>query len=132
MKTGVPGIPFQNFNFGWVVFLLLIGASFLFLWGCATVEPKVVTVPQIVEMSKAGTPAPDIIRTIRDSRTVYRLSASHLARLREQGVPDAVIDYMQQTYIDSVRRNQELEDWRYWTPYRDGFLYGGPPFGMGW
>jgi len=41
---------------------------------------------------------------------------------------------MQQTYLEAVRRNQQLNDQRYWTPYGDGYLYGGYPFGWnsGW
>ena len=56
-----------------------------------------VTVPQIVLMSKEGVPADEIIEKMRESGTVYILQASQLAQLKEQGVPDAVIDYMQQT-----------------------------------
>ena len=34
-----------------------------------------------------------------------------LARLHDQGVADAVINYMQQTYLEAVRREQNLADW---------------------
>ena len=85
-----------------------------------------VTVPQILLMSKEGVPADEIIEQMRESGTVYRLQASQLAQLKEQGVPDAVIDYMQQTYIDAVRRDQSLEDWDNWTLADDCFWYGGP------
>jgi hypothetical protein len=85
-----------------------------------------VTVPQIILMSREGVPAEDIIQKMKESGTVYRLKADQLAQLKEEGVPDAVIDYMQQTYIDAVRRDQSLEDWDNWTLADDGFWYGGP------
>jgi hypothetical protein len=114
--------------------LLFVTISSLPLSGCANLganlmgEPTKppVTVPQIVLMSKEGVPADEIIEQMRESGTVYRLQASQLAQLKEQGVPDAVIDYMQQTYIDAVRRDQSLEDWDNWTLADDGFWYGGP------
>jgi hypothetical protein len=114
--------------------LLFVTISFLLISGCANLgatlmgEPTKppVTVPQIVLMSKEGVPADEIIEKMRESGTVYRLQASQLAQLKEQGVPDAVIDYMQQTYIDAVRRDQSLEDWDNWTLADDGFWYGGP------
>lgn len=118
---------------GIAIFLFIIGTLFVLLVsGCATLgisRPKPVSVAQIVEMSKAGVPAQEIIREMRNSRTVYRLKASQLARLKEQGVPDAVIDYMQQTYLDAVRSDQALEDWSLWIQEDDGFWYGGAPYG---
>ena len=114
--------------------LLFVTISLLPLSGCANLgatlmgEPTKppVTVPQIILMSKEGVPADEIMEKMRESGTVYRLQARQLAQLKEQGVPDAVIDYMQQTYIDAVRRDQSLEDWDNWTLADDGFWYGGP------
>ena len=114
--------------------LLFVTISLLPLSGCANLgatlmgEPTKppVTVPQIILMSKEGVPADEIMEKMRESGTVYRLQASQLAQLKEQGIPDAVIDYMQQTYIDAVRRDQSLEDWDNWTLADDGFWYGGP------
>jgi len=110
---------------------MIIPLSLLFLQGCATLgfkSPKPVTVANIIAMSRKGVSAEDIIKKMRDSGTVYRLKASQLAELKNQGIPDAVIDYMQQTYLEAVRRNQALEDWNYWWPW-DGYWYGGPYFG---
>ena len=111
--------------------LALVAATALGLGGCATLgvagaEPF--TVSQVVAMSRAGEPADAIIAKMRESGTVYRLSASQLAKLHDEGVPDAVVDYMQETYLASIRRRQELEDWDYWTGV-DGFWYGGLPYG---
>jgi hypothetical protein len=55
-----------------------------------------VTVGQIVKMSRKGC-CSDIISLMQDSGTAYRLSASQLADLKQQGVADAAINYMQQT-----------------------------------
>ncbi len=92
--------------------------------GCAVFGPQVPppTVAEIVEMAKKGTPAEEIIERIRQSRGIYRLQASELADLREQGVPDKVIDTMQQTYIDDVRFEAEMRarsyGWPPWPYYR--------------
>jgi hypothetical protein len=93
------------------------------------VVPQPVTVEQIVKMSKAGIAPDEIVRRMRESRTVYRLSASQLAELRDKGVADPVIDYMQHTYLAAVRRSAKLENWSYWHRWSDGFWYGGEAFG---
>lgn len=112
---------------------LIISATFILsLGGCATLtatRPAPVTVDQIVTMSKQGTPPQDIIKVIRDSGTAYRLSASQLADLRQIGVSDQVIDYMQQTYLDAVRRDQALSDMSSWYGGPGGYWYGGAPYG---
>jgi hypothetical protein len=111
---------------GWkgAFFGSLMAALLIFFSGCATPEVRramPLTVSQIVEMSKGGVPADEIIERMRDSGAVYRLKASELARLHEEGVPDAVIDYMQETYLEALRRHEIREDWR------SGFWYGGFP-----
>jgi hypothetical protein len=111
----------------------LLASLGLWLGGCATasrpVVPQPVTVEQIVQMSKEKMPPDEIIRKMRNSGTVYRLRASQLARLRDEGVSDQVIDYMQHTYLAAVRRSARLEGWGYWYHATDGFWYGGVPFG---
>ncbi len=108
-------------------------AGLLLLAGCATTggttQFQTVTVDQLVQMSKAGVSSDEIIRQIAESGTVYRLSASQLADLRQAGVSDPVINYMQQTYLDAVRRDQRREDLRYWAPGPGGYWYGGVPNG---
>jgi hypothetical protein len=103
--------------------------SVLLVAGCSMSFSKPlppVTVPQIIQMSNAEVPPEDIIQKLRDSGTVYRLQASQLAQLKGQGVPDSVLDYMQQTYLDAVRRDQSREDFNNWAMLDDGFRYGGP------
>lgn len=103
----------------------------LFASGCASLggeRPARVTVPEIIALAREGVPADTIIAKMRASDTVYRLSASQLANLRDQGVPGTVIDAMQQSYLNAVRRDQRFEDWNRWT-FDGGWWYGGGPYG---
>jgi hypothetical protein len=96
------------------------------LAGCAslgTPRPPPPTLEEIVALSKSGAPAADIIKRMEEARAVYRLPASELARLREQGVPDAVIDHMQRTFIEEER-------FREWVRSRDMYWYGWPYHGF--
>lgn len=69
-------------------------------------------------MSKDGVPAEEIIRQLRETRAVYALTGSQLARLHDEGVPEAVLDHLQQAYVDSVR-------WQERMYYHDRFWMGG-------
>jgi hypothetical protein len=114
-----------------IVTLSIVVISGCCLGACATIwgaKHEPVTVGQIVAMSRNGTHPDEIIAQIKKSGTVYRLKASQLAEIKAQGVSDEVIDYMQETYLDAVRRNQALEDWSYWRMYGD-YWYGGIPYG---
>jgi len=114
-----------------LVLLVCAAALVLMVGGCATMgysRPESVTVPQIVSMAKSGVPADGIIARIKASGTVYRLKASQLADLENEGVPAKVIDYMQKTYLDAVKRDTRYEDRQYWTMDHD-YWYGGSPYG---
>ncbi len=106
---------------------LLSAASLsLVLAACATVPaPAPVEVPEVIQLSRAGTPPAQIIQKMRDAGMVYRLKGSQMARLHQDGVSDAVLNYMQNTYVDAVRRDQRLRDWNHWWPDADGYFYGG-------
>jgi hypothetical protein len=109
--------------------IFLCGLSLSVFAGCtfSLSNPRPpVTVPQILEMSKTGVPPGDIVQKMRDSGTVYRLQASQLAQLKAQGVPDAVLNYMQQTYLDAARADQSREDFDDWALVEDGDMYSGP------
>ena len=113
----------------------IILLSALLITACSSMQPSSnpLTVPEIVRMSSDSVPADEIIRRITKSGTSYHLSATQLADLRTQGVPDPVIDYMQQTYLDAVRADQRLRDEQMWFPC-DGYRYyrpWGSPF-WGW
>lgn len=114
---------------------LLVVTTFAVV-GCATFRndlrsPDPVTVQQVIDMSKAGVPAEEIVDEIQRSGTVYRLNASELANLRQQGVSDEVINEMQGTYLRSVAEGQAAEDWGMYSLGLDGFWYGGAPYGWG-
>lgn len=114
--------------------MLAVAASILMAFtGCATFrEPAAapLTIPQIVSAAKEGLTADEIIARMEASNAVYRLSATQLALLENEGVPGPVINYMQQTYIDSVRRDERS---RYDRPafWNDGnyIWYGNERYG---
>ena len=110
--------------------IFICGLSLSVFAGCAFFSskplPPPVTVPQIIEMSKTDVPPGDIVQKMRDSGIIYRLQASQLAQLKEQGVPDVVLNYMQQTYLDAVRTDQHCADFDDWAIGDDGYMYGGP------
>jgi hypothetical protein len=101
--------------------MLLIGISLLS--GCATLgfkKPEPVTVGQVIQMSKDNVPPETIVQKMRDSDTVYPLTAAQLAELHDMGVADQVLNYMQRTYIEAERRQQSADDWgrdHMWQPY---------------
>ena len=79
------------------------------------------TVSEVIRMSEENAPAETIINKMRESKTVYRLNAAQLARLHDQGVQDEVINYMQQTYLDAVRREEDLANWHDWGMWGEHF-----------
>ena len=90
---------------------LLVCATLLS--GCSTFGFKPrdpVTIAQVIQMNNDGVPADSIVKTMRDSDTVYRLTAAQLAELHDMGLPDQVLNYMQQTYIEAERRQQSAQD----------------------
>lgn len=77
-------------------------------------------------MSSDGLPASDIIARMDDSDTVYRLSGSELAALKERGVADEVLDYMQDTYVDYERSRAYRHYDPWWgPPYAFAYPYWG-------
>jgi nitrogen fixation/metabolism regulation signal transduction histidine kinase len=105
----------------YVAALLLAGVTA----GCATAPklPPPPTTAEIVQMAKDGQTADAIIQRMQQSVAVYPLPASELAKLREQGVPDKVIDHMQQTFLEAVRYQE-------WARARETFppFYGPYPY----
>lgn len=106
------------------------------LAGCASRPARdPVTVDQIVQMSRDGVIASDIIAKMEAADTVYRLSGSQLAHLKEQGVSDQVLDYMQDTYVDYERRRGGYRSYYYdpWWGYGFGpypyWAWGYPRYG---
>jgi hypothetical protein len=118
-----------------------VAAAVFALAGCATLGeplPPPPSLAEIVASARAGEPAQQIIERMQRSRAVYRLPASALANLREQGVPDPVIDYMQSVHLDVVRFEESMRalsfqgpGWGPWGPaygWRDPFWPHRPRF----
>ena len=105
--------------------LVLLGiASFILsLQSCVVYQQPteaMVKVPDIIKMSKDGISSKDIITKIKRSHTVYTLKADQLSKLQKQGVSDSVVNFMEQTHINSVIHNS-----------RYGYNYNNY-FGPGW
>jgi hypothetical protein len=109
---------------------LLLAGFTLMLGGCATLPPlpPAPTTDEIVQMSKDGIPPAEIIQRMEESRALYALKASELAKLRQDGVSDEVIDYMQQTLIEAERAREAMRErdrmWMYGYPYYPGYPWG--------
>ena len=85
-------------------FVAAILLSLMLVSGCAGLQHRPPpSIDQIVEMAEAGKPAEEIIRVLQETRAAYPLTASQIVKLHELGVPDAVLDYMQNAYTDSIR-----------------------------
>ena len=82
-------------------------------------------IEEIVQMSQQGIAPVTIIEQMQESRAIYRLPASELVKLKARGVSDAVLDYMQQTYLEDERRRAYYQAGPYWGPY--GYWWGPPP-----
>jgi hypothetical protein len=77
------------------------GAIILALCGCSVFAPRPVTpISEVVEASKSG---PDrAIERVNSTRTSYALRGSDFGRLAEAGVPDPVLDHLQQMLYNEV------------------------------
>ena len=122
-----------RFNIRNKLYALLAVTGLAALQGCAVYEPsaeQIVTVPDIVQMTKDGLSSKDIIHEIRKSHTVYSLKADQLLKLREQGVQDSVLNYMEETKVRAARQEQRYADSYPWWMAPDGYFYGS--YGWGW
>ena len=103
----------------------------MMLASCATMnggpELQPLTLEQIVTLAKGGKDAPAIINDIKATRTTYDVAASQYAKLSRDGVPDAVLDFMQQGQLKMAEREgrrEAREDlWLFGRGF--GFGYGG-------
>jgi hypothetical protein len=113
-----------------VVYLSFILASLSLLDSCVVYRnaPEQLSVSQIVQMSKDGKSSKEIIKDIRNSQTVYKLKASDYASLKNEGVQDSVLNYMDRTRIRSIEENDRYQNYGYWEPGWDNYWYGG--FGL--
>jgi hypothetical protein len=59
-------------------------------------------IAEMVTLSKSQTSSAQVIQRIRDSGTTYALRGSDFAKLKGLGVPDPVLDYLQQSFVDNI------------------------------
>ena len=105
--------------------LLLALATAFLLASCVTIDgPKPLSGADIVELSKSGRNAGEIIAEIQRTNTVLALNASDIVALHGAGVANEVLDYLQRVQMDELRWRD-----RYWYGY-GGYGYGG--FYRGW
>ena len=83
---------------------LTIALMLLVLSGCATFYTPRPSLPiaEVVNLSKSGAPPATVIQRIRDSGTSYALRGSDFAKLKAQGVPEPVLDYLQQSLVNDI------------------------------
>ena len=90
------------------------------LTGCSLFSYKEATpISTVVKAAEDGTSSAQIISEMRAAQTVYALRGSDFAKLAERGVPDPVLDDLQQRFFSKV----EFFTFR-WYSYGS---MGGPP-----
>jgi hypothetical protein len=106
---------------------LIVSAMIVWGAGCAsTPRPVPLAQADIISMTKVGLTDEEIMRRIDDTRTVFRLNADDVVRLRQEGVSDRVVTYMLDTYTraaveDERRRAYHYHYYHY--PHGFGFHY---------
>jgi hypothetical protein len=75
-------------------------AATLLLAACATPQP--LQLNEVVTRSQNGQSPSQVTGAIRSSKTTYALRGSDFGKLKEAGVSDAVLDYMQQSFFNDV------------------------------
>jgi hypothetical protein len=104
--------------------MLLTLVPALLMAGCHYhyVRRDPVTTTQIIQMSRQGVPATEIIQKIEVSGTVYIMDSKDVVDLKEQGVDHKVIDHMMKT------RERALEREAYYHRYYYPYYYGAYPY----
>lgn len=99
-------------------------ASAVLLGGCATFADNTppLTIDALVSRAKAGESTESLLASLRGSRERFVLTGSDYAKLKERGLPDAVLDALQARAIedaryDEWRRTQPDFFWRAWPYY---------------
>ena len=108
--------------------LMVLAMALLAIAGCSsfsTVNPRAMTLDDIISMSKAGAGAEVIKDQILSTRSRFILSPQDIIRLKNDGVVDDVLRAM----IESGNR-PEQPTWDYgYSPYNSWFdYYGGYPY----
>jgi hypothetical protein len=92
--------------------------------GCATLGDQTppLTIDAIVARAKTGESSESLLASLRASRERFTLTGSDYAKLKERGLPDAVLDELQKREIadardDEWRRANPPGWWRMWPYY---------------
>jgi hypothetical protein len=106
----------------WLAMLLVLGV------GCATPRPrpKPMTQAEIISLAKAGIGDDVIIHQLQATRTILRLAAGDIVRLRQEGVSERVVNHLLDSYTRAAVAEQRARDaydyrWHYgihyWHPW---------------
>lgn len=100
------------------------------LGGCAAFDPgpPPLTSAEVIQLSKAGEPAASIIDRLRKTRTLLWLSATDIVNLRQAGVANDVLDYLQAVQIAETRRRGQFEQMLYGPEMSPFSRCAGHPF----
>ena len=108
------------------IFVFII--SVFGLAGCASFggpEQEPMPLEKVVALAKEGKDAAAIIKEIQGSHTIFDVTASQYAKLSRDGVPDAVIDFMQNGQLKMAERQGRRE------ALQDAWFYGRGYWGWG-
>jgi hypothetical protein len=110
--------------------ILTLSMSIALLGACAGLEPgpPPLTSADIVQLSKSGEPPASIVDRLRESGTVLWLSASDIVKLRDAGVPNEVLDYLQAAQMAELRRRSQFDQMLYGPELSPFSRCGGPNF----
>src|SRR5215510_1129064 len=78
------------------IFAMLVALS------SAVASGSPLAISEVVRMSGSGARPQDVIERLRASQTSYALRGSDFGKLKAAGVPDEVLDYLQQSFVSSV------------------------------
>jgi hypothetical protein len=70
------------------------------LAACASPQP--LPIAEVVARSQQGQPPEQVISAVRSAKTTYAIRGSDFGRLKQAGVPDAVLDDLQQAFYNDV------------------------------
>jgi hypothetical protein len=85
-----------------IVSLSSLAACALLLGACSILTPRPVTpISEVVRLSKGSAPE-QVISRISASKTTYALRGSDFGKLSDAGVPPAVLDQLQQAFVNDV------------------------------
>jgi hypothetical protein len=90
-----------NHSFRSVPSTMFLYACALLFCGCSVMSPRpIMPISEVVSVSQ-GSPDQAINR-VSASKTVYALRGSDFGKLADAGVPPAVLDYLQQSFVNDV------------------------------